>query len=84
MHLTILTPEKKYFDGEATLVQVPGSEEQGPFTLLENHAAIVSALRAGKVRVQSPDGEHNYLIKSGFLEASDNQVSLLVEGIEEA
>lgn len=83
MHLTIMTPEKKYFDGEVTMVQVPGSEEKGAFELLNNHAPIVSAIRSGKVRVKTASGEEAFMIKSGFLEATDNVISLLVEGVEE-
>lgn len=83
MHLTILTPEKKYFDGEVTLVQVPGSEERGAFEIMNNHAPIVSAIRAGQVRVKSDKGDTSFEIKSGFLEAANNNISLLVEGVIE-
>lgn len=82
MHLTIMTPEKKYFDGEVSMVRVPGSEERGAFELLNNHAPIVSAIRAGHVHVKTATGEQAFTIKSGFLEASNNVISLLVEGVE--
>lgn len=82
MHLIILTPEKKYFDGEVSMVQVPGSEEKGAFELLNNHAPIVSAIQAGDVRVKTASGEQSFTIKSGFLEAANNTISLLVEGVE--
>lgn len=83
MHLEILTPERKFFEGEVELIQVPGSREKGAFEILENHAPIVSSLQPGKVKMKVAGAERNFVIKGGFIEAANNQVSLLVEGIEE-
>jgi len=49
MHLEIITPEAKIFAGEVTAVQFPGLD--GAFQVLENHAAIISALSKGNVKV---------------------------------
>lgn len=49
MHLEIITPETKVFTGEATAVQFPGID--GLFQVLENHAPIISALKAGKIKI---------------------------------
>ncbi len=49
MHLEIITPETKIFSGEAEAVQLPGLD--GSFQVLNNHAAIISALVAGTVKV---------------------------------
>lgn len=49
MHLEIVTPEVKVFAGEVTAVQLPGID--GLFQVLNNHAPIVSALKAGSVKV---------------------------------
>lgn len=49
MHLEIITPETKIFSGEAEAVQLPGLD--GSFQVLNNHAAIISGLAAGTVKV---------------------------------
>jgi F-type H+-transporting ATPase subunit epsilon len=49
MNLEILTPEKKLFSGEVYGVQMPGIS--GSFEVLEKHAPLVSALRAGRIKV---------------------------------
>lgn len=49
MQLEIITPEVKIFEGEADAVQFPGLD--GSFQILNNHAAIISALVEGDVKV---------------------------------
>ena len=49
MNLEILTPEKKLFSGEVYGVQMPGIS--GSFEVLEKHAPLVSALKAGRIKV---------------------------------
>ncbi len=83
MHLVVLTPEKKYFEGEVSLIQVPGSDEMGAFEILANHAPIVSSIRSGKVRIKTDKEEKIFFVKGGFLEAANNDISLLVEGVTE-
>lgn len=78
MHLTILTPEKKIFEGNATGVKLPGID--GSFEILDKHAPIISALAEGQVRVNSKEGAQKFKIKSGFVEGINNQVTVLVEG----
>jgi F-type H+-transporting ATPase subunit epsilon len=78
MKTLILTPEQTLFDGEAHLVQLPGLN--GSFEILDNHAPIIAALGQGKVRVVTKDGEEKHFeIKSGFVEAKQNKVNILVE-----
>ncbi|MBM3923028.1 MAG: ATP synthase F1 subunit epsilon [Sphingomonadales bacterium] len=80
MKIEILTPEKKLFSGEAYGVQVPGLT--GSFEVLEKHAPLISALKAGTVKVI--DGKQQDLarfsIQGGFVEVLNNQVTVLVEG----
>lgn len=78
MHLEILTPEKKLFDGEVTGVKLPGAD--GSFEILNNHAPIISALTEGEIRVNSAEGAKKFRIESGFVECLNNQVTVLIEG----
>ncbi|MBP9134142.1 MAG: ATP synthase F1 subunit epsilon [Saprospiraceae bacterium] len=82
MQLSVLTPDQEYFSGEITSVKVPGV--LGEFQVLNNHAPIVSALSEGKVQVKTADGKVlQFSISGGFIEILNNNVSLLVQNIEE-
>lgn len=77
MNIQILTPSGKVFEGQGTSVRVPGTG--GQFEVLENHAAIVSSLDAGTIRMILADGStKNVEIQSGFIEVLKNEVALLV------
>lgn len=82
MQIEILTPEKKLFSGDVYGVQLPGVS--GSFEVLEKHAPMVSALRAGSVKILLDRNGKNssYKISGGFIEVIDNKVTLLVEGGE--
>ena len=54
MKLTIVTPEKTIYDGEAISVAVPGTK--GAFEVLDNHAPIISSLQSGVITVKTADG----------------------------
>jgi F-type H+-transporting ATPase subunit epsilon len=82
MNLVILSPEKEIFSGEVKSVIVPGAD--GQFELLNNHAAIVSSLNKGDVKVQKANGERvSYSVSGGFVEMLNNEVSLLVTGLND-
>ena len=50
MYLEIVTPEATLFSGEITALTVPGI--RGEFQMLHNHAAIVSILGKGDIKIQ--------------------------------
>ena len=79
MKLSIITPDKLAFEGEVTSVTVPGTS--GSFQILKDHAAIVSTLEDGKVIVKNSNEEIVIIIKGGVVEAKDNNIIILAEGI---
>lgn len=82
MTLEILTPEKAVFKGEVYGVQLPGIN--GLFEVLDRHAPIVSALKAGKLKVHKDQKTTRlFSIKGGFVEVLNNKAVVLVEGAEE-
>ena len=82
MTLEILTPEKKIFSGEVYGVQLPGIA--GSFEVLEKHAPLVSALKAGKLKIlNDKTSTAHYNIQSGFVEVINNTTTVLVEGAVE-
>lgn len=80
MLVEILTPEKKVFSGEVYGVQLPGVT--GSFEVLDRHAALVSALKAGRLKILRDKNNHFmfYDIQSGFVEVLNNKTTILVEG----
>lgn len=82
MILEILTPEKKIFSGDVYGVILPGIG--GSFEVLDKHAPMVSALKAGTVKVlSSKSASQSYSIQSGFAEVINNKTTVLIEGAEE-
>ncbi len=83
MNLEILTPEKKIYSGEVYGVQMPGIS--GSFEVLEKHAPLVSALKAGNVKIikDKQNNVVNFQIQGGFVEVLNNRVTLLAEGATE-
>lgn len=82
MTLEILTPEKEIFSGEVYGVQLPGIN--GSFEVLDKHASMVSALKAGSLKILVDKTSTTlYNIKSGFVEVLNNKTVVLVEGAEQ-
>lgn len=79
MKLKIVSPEKILYEGESTLVKVPGT--MGEFEILSNHAPIISSLQKGVVEYETKDGRTKVDIVGGFVEVLKNNVSLCIERI---
>jgi F-type H+-transporting ATPase subunit epsilon len=80
MNLEILTPERKVYSGDVYGVQLPGVT--GSFEVLDRHAPLVSALKAGRLKILKDRNQHyNFFdIQSGFVEVINNKATVLVEG----
>lgn len=77
LHLSIVSPEKELYDGEVLSVTLPGVI--GSFTILPQHAPIVSSLKEGKLSYVTDDNEEYTLdIQGGFVEMSDGTVSVCI------
>lgn len=83
LNVEIISPQQKVYEGKATIVDVPG--KKSPFQILYNHAPLISTLDTGIVRVVDTDNKSNYFaISSGFVEISNNDISILAEEIATA
>ena len=81
MHLDILTPERKIFNGDVYGVMLPGVE--GYFELLDNHAPSVAALGKGQLKIlKDKNTQEIYNIEGGFVEMNTNKTVVLIEGAE--
>ena len=79
MHLEILTPEKKVFAGEVTIVTFPGAD--GSFQVMDHHAPLISLLKEGSVEYKGKEGSQHIGITGGVVEVLKNNVILLATGI---
>jgi F-type H+-transporting ATPase subunit epsilon len=81
MHLEILTPDKAVFSGRIKSVTLPGTKS--PFTILKNHAPIISTLDGGDVELETDQGVILiYSIDQGIVEAKDNRIVVLIEKVK--
>ena len=81
MFLQIISPSKIVFEGEVLSVKVPG--EEGEFEMLNKHAAIVSSLNKGTIRIIKEDKSKDEIkIRSGFVEMQKNKIILFIEESE--
>lgn len=81
--LKIITPSRVAFADEVVGVSAPGVE--GGFQVLRDHAALLSSLEPGRLKVIKADGaELFYATSGGVLEVFDNSVVILAESAERA
>ncbi len=77
MNVAVVSPEEVMFEGEAT--QVITRTTEGDVAFLADHAAFLGALVENTTRVFLTDGSiRQFEISGGFVEVSNNTVSLLV------
>jgi F-type H+-transporting ATPase subunit epsilon len=78
IHVDIVSAEGEIYSGDASMVFLPGA--QGELGVLPRHAPLLTLLKAGEVRVQSPDGEQHYFyVGGGALEVQPRQVTVLAD-----
>ena len=78
IHVDIVSAEGEIFSGAAAMVFAPGS--QGELGIAPRHAPLLTLLKAGEVRVQTPDGaEQHFFVGGGALEIQPNKVTVLAD-----
>ena len=74
----LVSPEKLLKSGDVRQVTMPGTE--GDFTVLINHAPVLSTLRPGVVDVIGEDGtEEKIFVRGGFAEVTPSGLTVLAE-----
>ncbi len=78
MKVKITKPDSTLYDGEAKLLQLPGTG--GLFEIMNNHAPIISSLRRGVIRlVANDDQEQTFDIRGGVVKGQQNDLLILVQ-----
>ena len=78
MKVKITKPDSTLFEGDAKLIQLPGTG--GLFEILNNHAPIISALKKGTVRLVTELNEtQTFDIRGGGVKGQNNDILILVQ-----
>jgi F-type H+-transporting ATPase subunit epsilon len=78
IQVDIVSAEGEIFSGPASSVFAPAS--QGDLGIYPRHAPLLTLLKAGEVRVQTPDGEnHFFFVGGGALEVQPQKVTVLAD-----
>lgn len=78
MTVEIITPESHLYEGKATLVTLPGTD--GSLGIMKNHAAMITSLKAGVVKVVEEKGvEKRFELKGGTVEVLNDKVIILAD-----
>lgn len=77
LSLLIVTPERTLYNGRVDSVTLPG--ESGRFTILPQHAPIISSLTEGIICFRVNGKEESVELESGFIELSNDLVSVCIE-----
>ena len=66
MHVTVISPERAVFDGEADAVVVPAFD--GEVGILPQHAPLVTLLGEGTLTVRRGGETSRFRVAGGFLQ----------------
>lgn len=79
--LTVITPEKTFFDGETTQIIVRTTE--GDIGILANHTSLVASLPSGPLKVMQASGEYRLAaVSAGLIKVGGNKVNIFADAVE--
>lgn len=77
-HFELVSPEKLVFSGDVDAVVVPGTE--GQFTVLKDHAPLMSTLKPGIIDVvESASRAMRYFVPGGFADVAPTGLTILAD-----
>ena len=82
LNLEIVTPEKKVLSEAVDAVTIPTAS--GEVGILQNHAQLISSLKAGVLSYTKAGATQRMVVAGGFVEVSQNNVSILSDIAETA
>jgi F-type H+-transporting ATPase subunit epsilon len=78
-HVDVVSAEQQIFSGEAEMVIAPG--EAGELGILPEHAALLTRIKPGTVRLKLPGGaeEEVIYVSGGMMEVQPDRVTVLAD-----
>ena len=80
IHLVILSPSSKFFEGDVDMVTVP--TKLGPIGVLPSHYPIISLLVIGTMHILIGTVIHYFAISGGIISVQEDRTLILAEAIE--
>jgi F-type H+-transporting ATPase subunit epsilon len=78
IHVDIVSAEGEIFSGPAAMVFAPA--QLGEIGIAPNHAPLLTGLKPGGVRVQTPEGEELFFyVSGGMLEIQPRAITVLAD-----
>ena len=78
IHVDIVSAEGEIFSGEASMVFAPAV--MGEIGIAPRHAPLLTTLKPGEVRVQTPGGEEQFFyVSGGAIEIQPHVVTVLAD-----
>jgi len=76
IHVDVVSAEESIYSGEATFVALPG--EAGELGIYPRHTPLITRIKPGSVRVDTPDGGEEFIfVAGGILEVQPTRVTVL-------
>jgi F-type H+-transporting ATPase subunit epsilon len=80
IHCEIVSQDRVVYQGDPDMVILPGAA--GDMGILPNHAAVLSVLRYGLIRVRTKGEEHYFTVSGGIVEVQPDQITVLADAAE--
>ncbi len=80
MHVTVISPEARMFDGQADAVVAPAFD--GEVGILPHHAPLMTLLGEGTLAIRQGGATHAFRVRGGFLQVVDEQVRVVAEHVQ--
>ena len=80
MHVTVISPERAVFEGDAESVIAPAYD--GQVGILPRHAPFMTLLGEGELKVRNTGTTHSFGVRGGFLQVVDDVVRVVAEYAE--
>lgn len=82
MRVTVISPERSVFDGEAESLVVPAYD--GEVGILPRHAPFMTLLGKGELRIRQGSTALRFSVDGGFLQVSGDTARVVAEHAKEA
>ncbi len=79
LQIQITTPEKLVLDRAADYAEIPGKD--GYMGILPGHAALLSELGEGELKVTTAGKVESFAIAGGYVEVRDDKVRVLADRV---
>ena len=78
--LHVITPERRFYDGEAYMVEL--STTEGDIGVYRNHIPLTAIVAPGVLKIHEEGGVKEAALMSGFIEILPERITIMAEVAE--